>query len=748
MISKYSIPPALGGLTALSLGLFVFLRNRKSELKWAFSLLCLSISLWLGSYAVSYSTLNREMAVLCARFACTAVAFVTIFIYHFVVALLDLQQERRILWVGYGVTFGFLVGFGFTNLFLNGVHQYYWGFYSKAGPLHPIYLLVTYAMWFRCFYLLYRALKSRGGSAGQNQIKYSLAAFIIGVPATIDYIPKYGFGFYPFGFVFVLLFALVTGYAIVRHRLMDVNLAITRTAVFMAVYVAVLGVPLAAALAWQTQLEVALGVRWWVWVLLSYAALATAAHYVNMWLQRRAEDRLMAEQRRYQAVLRQASQGMTLIKELDKLLRLIVHLLTRKVRVRHAAIYLWDEQANQFVASASRQWDVKQPPPFPRESPLIEYLYWHRSPVVAGELALQMQGGSRELQPVLAGLKKLDAAVLIPSFVEDKCIGFLLMGEKLSGALYTSDDLQVFQVLASQAALAIENAQFYEELNRTQTDLFQTAKMASLGHMAGGMSHQINNRFHVLTILSGTMKSVMKEMEPGKVNAEQVKKIWEKAIETFSKVEENALRGGEIVKTLLKFSRPAGEYKPVSIKTIVETALDVVQFRVNLGALDLVKEIPEDLPPVKGDLNQLADSCFNLISNANDAIQSKAEKIADKQMELGPQDPRPYKGIISIRARMAKKKTQDEEPAVVLEIKDNGVGMNEEDLENLFVPFFTTKATSQKGTGLGLYVIERIMERHRGSIEAHSARGLGTTFIMRLPIFQEEKKADTHAPDN
>ncbi len=443
----------------------------------------------------------------------------------------------------------------------------------------------------------------------------------------------------------------------------------------------------------------------------------------------------MAEQRRYQSVLRQAAQGMTLIKDLHKLLNLVAHLLTQKVRIRHAAIYLWDPQMKKFIPSVARQWPVKDPEFFSREHPLIEYLHWHRTPIVAEELALQARGGAKELQPVVNALKGIEAAVIVPSFTEDRCEGFLLLGDKASGALFSTDDLQVFQVLASQAALAIENAQFYEELKRTQTDLFQTAKMASLGHMAGGMSHQINNRFHVLTILAGTLRSVMKDTDPKTIDKEKLQELWDKTVETLSKLEDNALRGGDIVKTLLRFSRPAGEYKLVTVAQILSTAKEVSQFRVNMGAIDFIEEIPQGLPEVKGDLNQLADCCFNLMTNAYDAVQRKGTQIQESQISPSPNDPSPFRGKIWVRARTEKK---EERTWVVLELQDNGTGMSPQELENLFVPFFTTKATAQKGTGLGLYVIQRIMERHGGTISAAAKQGVGTTFTLRMPAAVEK----------
>jgi signal transduction histidine kinase len=137
---------------------------------------------------------------------------------------------------------------------------------------------------------------------------------------------------------------------------------------------------------------------------------------------------------------------------------------------------------------------------------------------------------------------------------------------------------------------------------------------------------------------------------------------------------------------------------------------------------------------VRGDLNQLADSCFNLLTNAYDAIQKKGTLIQTGQISPSPNDPVPFRGKIVVRVYLEKK--EDQPAKVVLEIQDNGTGMMASELDSLFIPFFTTKATAQKGTGLGLYVIQRIVEQHGGSIKAASKYGAGTTFTMRLPVFE------------
>lgn len=513
-------------------------------------------------------------------------------------------------------------------------------------------------------------------------------------------------------------------------------------AALLVLPMALLFVPKPILLAW-------FGQGWWIVPFSVTLSTALIAPFVYVSLQRRVQEQIQERRRQVQQTFLHAAHGMTLIKETHRLLNLIVHILTRTVGVEEASLWLLEKKSRQFKVQASRgQLPFHEEYAIAVNQPFIQYLVRLRNPLpIQEELKKAVTNGRlKYLIPVVEEMNRIKAAIVIPSFVGGKLLGFVAMGPKKSGQPYTPQDLEGFEVMANQAALAIENAQFYEELQRTQADLFQTGKMATLGHMAGGMSHQINNRFHVLSILAGTMKSAIRDLDPTKsLEAEKIKELWAKTLETFDKIEENALRGGDIVKTMLRFSRPAQEYQWVEIPQVLETAREVAQFRVNFHQIDLVQQMPEDLPPIKGDLNQLADSIFNLISNAYDATQKKAELIQTKQLPLAPEDPYPFHGRVQVRARA---ENLDGKSWVALEFRDNGIGMSPQELENLFIPFFTTKASSQKGTGLGLYVIQRIIERHGGTISATSAYGVGTCFTIRLPASAEAPSGQTRPATN
>ncbi|OGX39928.1 MAG: hypothetical protein A3C53_08465 [Omnitrophica WOR_2 bacterium RIFCSPHIGHO2_02_FULL_68_15] len=724
-MNLYALSSLIAATFCCGLALFVYSKSRGNAERRAFAAVTFLIGIWtLFPYLAAQApdpvrALQRSRLVYVAALCVPSLFFQ--FMLH-TMRMADEPRERRLLRASYGLAIGFAACV-FSPMFIRAVVAN--APYSAVvpGPLYLAFILYFGYMYFHASHRLW-PLYRRSTGHFREHLRYIGLAFILAFLAGVMHfasafrIPE----IIPHDLL-VISYSAIIAFAIIRYRIMDLRVAVARTMILAAVYAVLLGLPFAALRWYRDPLSALVQQHVLAAPALAvvYALFASCCPFVYIALQRRVADRLLAEQRRYQTVLRQAAQGMTLIKEMDKLLNLIVHILTRTVRISHSAVYLLDKDAKTYVLRARRgTLRIEVGYTIPVGSPLIAELIRQKGAIVQEEMKLQLQSGGETASLVAAegAMGTIQAAVAVPSFVEDKLIGFLVLGEKHSGRAYSEDDLQVFEVLASQAALAIENAQFYDELQRTQADLFQTAKMATLGQMAGGMSHQINNRFYVLTILAGTMKAALDALTLEGV-APAVCAAIGKAKETFQKVEDNAIRGGDIVKTLLRFSRPTrGDQKPVSIQEIVDTALDVVQYKIKLEDLDVAKEYEPDLPLVQGNVNQLADSLFNLFSNAYDAIQSRMERLK----------PPDYRGAIVVRARAVAGRGR-----VELTIRDNGIGMSPQEVGQLFIPFFTTKATSEKGTGLGLFIIKRIVEHHGGQIQATSQFGEGTTFTITLP---------------
>ncbi|MDD5005583.1 MAG: ATP-binding protein [Candidatus Omnitrophica bacterium] len=501
---------------------------------------------------------------------------------------------------------------------------------------------------------------------------------------------------------------------------MDITIAITRTGIFIAVYSLVLGTPFIIAYSLRPYLLGFFGDKWWFVPMGLLTVLATVGPFIYIYINTKAEDRLLREQRQYQNTLRQASSGMIRVRELNRLLNLIVHVVTKTVKLEFAAIFLLNSENNQYVMVAKRDSSVLSKSfSLDINSSLIKQLHSKREPLVYEEIQLQSQDSSYDvkLASLEKQLKELQAAVVVPSFVGNKLLGLIVLGKKLSGKIYSQDDLNVFSVLANQAALAIENAQFYEDVKKTQEQLFQAEKMATVGTMADGLSHQINNRFQALSLIAGDSLDILQSLDMSKSSSE-FKDVLEQLKYALQRIQTNVMQGGDIVKGLLKYSRPGPKgFEPVDFSKIVEGALEMVQYKVRLQDLDIERQIPGDLPQIKCNLTQMEEVFFNLIDNAYDAIKERKEALKDSS----------FRGKIAISAIQ-----KDESVWIVFQ--DNGIGVKDRDKASLFTPFFTTKATSRKGTGLGLYVIQKIIGFHNGTISVNSTYNVGTKFEILLPL--------------
>jgi signal transduction histidine kinase len=355
----------------------------------------------------------------------------------------------------------------------------------------------------------------------------------------------------------------------------------------------------------------------------------------------------------------------------------------------------------------------------PTKSALIQKLLVDKEPLVYEEIKQRLQDyQDSNLAEVEAQMKQIDAAVVVPSFAGENLLGFIVLGEKLSGKLFSQDDLIVFSVLANQAALAIENAKFYEDIKKTQEQLFQAEKMATIGTMANGLSHQISNRLQALGFIAGDTLDTLK-LNSDKPFTQEVKDLLNTIQHALEKVQDNVKQGGEVVKGMLKYSRP-GEIglEPTSLDKLITASLEMAQYKVKLSYLDIVREYPQDLPNLRGNFTQLQEVFFNLIDNAYDATIQRKDELKEPD----------YKGKITISAS-----AQDE--VMQIRFHDNGMGVRLEDSSKIFTPFFTTKTSSKKGTGLGLYVIQKIITgNHNGKIRVESKYRQGTTFVIELPL--------------
>jgi len=228
-----------------------------------------------------------------------------------------------------------------------------------------------------------------------------------------------------------------------------------------------------------------------------------------------------------------------------------------------------------------------------------------------------------------------------------------------------------------------------EDIEATQRQLIQSEKLASLGQLAAGVAHEINNPLANISLSAQMLLQDVKD-----------KKIRQRLL----KIEDNVDRATRTVKNLLDFSRTP-EFHPsyADINGLLAKTLDILKHETK--RMEVVKKLDEELPDVLADPRQLQQVFINIITNACQAM--------------------PNGGRLTLR-------TGQIGDTVEIEISDTGEGIPPENLTRVFDPFFTTRKAG-KGTGLGLSISYRIVERHGGHIDIKSETGKGTAFTIRLP---------------
>jgi two-component system NtrC family sensor kinase len=240
------------------------------------------------------------------------------------------------------------------------------------------------------------------------------------------------------------------------------------------------------------------------------------------------------------------------------------------------------------------------------------------------------------------------------------------------------------------------------ELERTQAGLIGAEKMASLGKLAATVAHEVNNPlFGILTYA----RLCIKDSSDGKEK------------ERLKIIERESLRCGEIMRNLLTFARQTPKkHEPNDFNGLVERAIKLVHHQVELQQIGLEVNLASDLPQVTCDAGQVQQIALVLMVNAIEAMQSN-----------GPQG-----GQLFVSSEYDADGEQ-----VRLRVRDTGCGITAEAIKQIFEPFFSTKE-DQHRTGLGLAIAKNIIDQHGGTIEVNSEPGMGTEFVVTLPLLAPE----------
>ncbi len=242
----------------------------------------------------------------------------------------------------------------------------------------------------------------------------------------------------------------------------------------------------------------------------------------------------------------------------------------------------------------------------------------------------------------------------------------------------------------------------------TEQQLSHASKMATLGQMASGVAHELNQPLTVIKTLSSFLMKMLKDTDTGNHT--------ETLYEVSEKINNNVDRAAKIINHMREFARKSEiRSEPVQVNEVLEKATEMFSQQLRVRGIEVHWDIENDLPKIMADADRLEQVFINLLVNARDAIE---ERVNLKEHHKGPKS-------ITLKTRSNRK-------SVTIEVSDTGIGMDENIAGKVFEPFFTTKEVGQ-GTGLGLSISYGIVKDFGGDIQTVKQREPGACFRITFP---------------
>lgn len=514
----------------------------------------------------------------------------------------------------------------------------------------------------------------------------------------------------------VVIFPLSIAYAIVKHKLFDIDVILEKALTYGLLTGTVVAMSALTIFAFNVVFARYGGWRNPAFFVVLSAFLVIALNPLKNRIQDFVDLTFFRKKYDYKRTVEEVSYAMTSLLSLDKIVDKIISIIESTMFASPVLVYIYNQDTGVYEAYVKDGSDLPAgaAEPMREDSALVRELNQQRKELFREDL-ISDDRYKHDSEELLDEFDRFTASIFVPVFFKRQLIGFIVLGDKKSKLSYTSRDVNLLRILANQSAIAIENALAFKlvedyakklektnvELKDMQTQLVHAEKMSAIGQLAAGVAHEIRNPLNIIEGARYYLSTYMVNHE----NAETVG-------EYLDYIKQEIDRTNRLIDSLLKFSKAEPPYfEKVDINAVLDNVVILVRKQLSDNNVNLSTKLDPGIPMIMADPNQLWQVFINIILNAIQAMPKGGSLVVETSLGYSDSGPAPSRNVC-------------------ITFEDTGVGIAKEDITRIFDPFFTKK---DMGTGLGLSIAYKIIEKHSGRIIVSSEKEKGTVFTIELP---------------
>ncbi len=724
---------AIGGTFIV---LFVIFKRALSKFNIFYSLLNLSMIIWaLGRYALLVVE-SYDVALIWVRILYIGSILVHVFFLHSILIFLGKEKMKKLILMVVYLNAVILLFVNFIDLFVGTnffiqklTPKIHFSYYENPNTFYHLHLIINYLfVTTYAFVEMVLSYVKRKEGAFRSQLKILMFSSFLGFVGGNSVVPLiYNIDFLTIFVILVPLHLFTMAYAVLRYRLMDIGVvirsgAVTVTALFILILISTPSVLIIADL---VDYEINYFVFW------TAVSIFSGCVLVFIPLKKSIEETFnkyfFAALYTKEKILKDLISEIPKTLNLDELTDLVIDTTRNALQIEKISLWSIDAEDEDYIPLKKIGFKAGSKKDIVSNRIVAKYFSRYHEPIIYQEIDKlindpELITPERTFEKLKKTMSTQEIEIIFPLVLKKELVGMMFLGQKIDGASYSDQDIDVLKTIADQSAVALENANLYKETQRFAEKMKKEVKKATaklrkinkqLTKLDKAKSEFISIASHQLrtpiTAIKGYTSMVL-EGDYGKVN-----KTLMPAIERIFK---SSNRMNALVESLLNISRIESgkvtyDFKEVNFSEMAKNITNEFDSAVKEKGLELVCSCPKKLPMVTADEVKIREVISNLIDNAI--------KYTDK-------------GKIEVGAKI----NDGNNKSIIFYVKDSGMGIAEEDLSNVFQKFRRGKKVAlvhTEGLGLGMYFAQKTVEAHKGEIWVESPGvGKGSTFYVRLPV--------------